>query len=125
MSLSQGNGIIMDNLIPVLYYKDRYIYTIQESQGSRSLFVPSGADLQTIAAGLIGGIAIDASLFAFHDMTANKLYFLSLDDLKVVKEIDIIKTGITFWGFVKKDDVVRIAYQDNLRNKYVYEKYKR
>lgn len=124
MSIPWGNAVMMHDLVPLLYYRDRHLFTIQGSSGVSGIFYPRHGGLQTLGGSMIGGVGIDNELFAFHDIDSNKLYFLSLESMDIVKVIDMSRRSITFLWFVKKDDFIWLLYKDNLKNKMVYEKWK-
>lgn len=124
LQLELWNSIVMDNLAPLLYYKNRFLFTIKEALWMKSLFVLNdNNEFETLWGWSLGGVGIDEDIVAFHDSDNNKLYFLSLDTLKIVKIIWLKQAGLTFQWFVRKGNDVWIMFVDNINKKVRYERW--
>lgn len=125
VNLTQWSSIMIDNLKPLLYYKNRYLFSVKEAAGLKSLFAIDDANnFVTLGGRSLGWYAIDWSILAFQDTDAHKIYFLSLDDLKITKSFALQKQWLWLEWFVKKWDYVWMQYKDNLTQKMRYEKRK-
>ena len=68
---------MMDSLVPLLYYKDRYLFTTQVDGSQKSLFVLNDKhELETLGGRAVDNIAIDNDVVAFQDTEQGILYFL-------------------------------------------------
>lgn len=121
-NVEQGTSIMMDGLTPLLYYKNKYLFTLQEYDKQKSLFVLNNSnELQTLWWWSIENLAIDADIVAFQDTDQWLLYFLWLDNLKILKTIRV-STGTTFQWFVVDGSYIRIRLQDNVAKKNLFQK---
>jgi len=118
----------MDGLYPLLYYKNRYLFSLknQNEENSKSLFVLNDQnELETLGGRNINNVSINDSMMAFQDSHDGMIYFLSLDNLKLVKSIHIGNSGLDFEGFTIRGDMLWIVIQDNIAQKTIYQKRRR
>ncbi len=123
--LKQGNGLIIPDLVPLLYYKQQYFFTTQTLYGHQWLRVATNNELAKLGDRSIGWIAIDNDLFAFHDRWLNTLYLINLSWLDITHSIDMPRPDITLQWVVKGSwDVLWVEYTDNQTQQTLYEQWR-
>lgn len=125
-NIERWTSVMMDGLHPLLYYKNRYLFTLKNNNTQQSLFVINDQnELETLGWWKIDNVSIDSNIVAFQDTDSGIIYFLWLDNLKIIKTITIGTTGLSFQWFVVKNTEVWTAIQDNINKKMIYQKRKR
>ncbi len=121
-NVEQWTSVMMDGLTPLLYYKNKYLFTLQEYDKQKSLFTLNDRnELETLWWWSIENLSIDGDIVAFQDTEQWLIYFIWLDNLKIIKTI-AVSTGTTFQWFVVDGTHVRIKLQNNIAKKNIYQK---
>lgn len=121
-NVEQWTSVMMDGLTPLLYYKNKYLFTLQEYDKQKSLFtLDDRNELETLWWWSIENLSIDGDVVAFQDTEEWLIYFIWLDNLKIIKTI-VVSTGTTFQWFVVDGAHVRIKLKNNITKKNIYQK---
>lgn len=122
--IKQWNGVVIDNLMPLLYYKQQYFFTTKSIYGNQWVRVAHNNELLKLGDWALGNIAIDGDYFAFHDRWLNTLYILYLPTLKIVYSIDMSRSDISFkWLVSGTWDMFWVVYMDNQTQQDIYEQW--
>lgn len=120
--LARGNGQMIPNLKPLLYYKNQYLFTQTDPSWTQQwLYRASNHTLEKLWNWVITDLGIDSDLIALYDKTLNTITIHDLHTMNIIKSIVLTRSDITFQWFVHYDQQYRIGYIDNQKQTMVYE----
>lgn len=122
MNANNGNTIVKDNLLPLLFYKNQYYFSIR-SNGYKWLYKIQNGTLTSLTDNAINGISIENDFIAIHDIDQNVIQLFSITDTIPSAILPLHRPSIEFQAFLMQTGSTWIKYKDNLKQATVYENY--
>ncbi len=122
--LNTQNGITQDinDAIPLLFFKDQYIFTTKPWDIYQDLYVYQKNKMVKFSDQMVSEINIDKNLISIYDPDDRKIVFYDVITLLPKFIIKTDRMSIRYLSFLEDGNYIWLRYEDNLTSKIVHER---